>query len=170
MVPLPLQLHKNHISHLSVILILVNLELRSGDEVPVLLTNLQIMQREIFRLYQSMVKVNMVLFLIPTEPDSPEGYCSYRELFIPCLTGYLHNYIGCIPCQHGYIILEWLHLALLKLLQTPMQSHFVIQSYQILKYLKFVSLVLILGQTHAVPVKIHFLKNLLKVKLLQLRD
>ena len=51
-----------------------------------------------------------------------------------------------------------------------MQAHFVIQSYQILNMLKVANLALILGQTHAVPINMNLLKNLLKVKLLQLRD
>ena len=41
-----------------------------------------------------------------TEPKSPEGYISYDALFITWMTGYLHNYIGCFPHQHGYIILK----------------------------------------------------------------
>ena len=41
-----------------------------------------------------MVTVTMVLFLMPTEPDLPEGYDSYGALFIPWMTGYLHNHIG----------------------------------------------------------------------------
>ena len=65
--------------------------MHSADEVTVLLTNLQITQLDIFLLYQSMVMVTMVLFLIPTEPDSPEGYVSYCALFIQWLTRYLHN-------------------------------------------------------------------------------
>ena len=60
---------------------------------------------------------------MPTEPDSPEGYVSYDDLFIVWMAGYLHNYIGCFPCQHDYIILEWLHLAFLKLSQNPIQTH-----------------------------------------------
>ena len=102
----PLHLHKHHLSHLSLIVILVNLEMRLGDEVTVLITNLQIIQWDIFWLYQSMVKGKMVLFLMPTGPDSLEVYVSYGALFIPWMTGYLHNYIGCFPCQHGYIVLE----------------------------------------------------------------
>ena len=43
---------------------------------------------------------------MPTEPDSTGGYVSYGALFILWLTRYLHNYIGCFPYQHGYIILE----------------------------------------------------------------
>ena len=117
-----------------------------------------------------MVKFTMVLFLMPAEPDLPEGYVSYGAIFIPWLTGYSHNYIGCFPCQHGYIIVELLHLALIKLLQTPTKAHFFIQSYQILNMLKVSNLALILGHTHAVPVNMHLLNNLLKVKLLQLHD
>ena len=41
-----------------------------------------------------MVTVVMVLFLMPTGPDSPEGYVSYGDLFIPYITGYLHNCVG----------------------------------------------------------------------------
>ena len=82
------------------------MELFLGYEVPVLLTNLQIIQWEIFRLYQSMVKLTMVIFLMLTEPDSPEGYVNYGYIFITCLNGYLHNYIGCLQYQHGNIILE----------------------------------------------------------------
>ena len=121
------------------------------------------------RLYHSNVKLTMVQFLMRTEPNSPEGYVSYGSLFIPWLTGYLHNYIGCFLCQHGYIILELLHIALLKLLETQIQAHLVIQSFQILNMLNFANLALILRQTHDVPVNMHFLKNLLKVKLLKIR-
>ena len=138
-------------------------------EVPVLLTNLQIIQWEIFRLYQSMVKLTMVIFLMLTEPDSPKGYVNYGYIFITCLNGYLRNYIGCLQYQHGYIILEWLNLAMLNMFQTPIQAHFPIQSYRILNMLKVANLSLILGQTHDILVNILLLKNLLKVKLLQLR-
>ena len=44
MVPLTLHLYTLYITHLSLILIIVKLELRLGDEVPVLLTNLKIIQ------------------------------------------------------------------------------------------------------------------------------
>ena len=121
------------------------MELRLGYEVIVLLTNLQIINWDIFRLYQSMVKVTMVLFLMPKGPNWPEGYVIYGTIFIPWLTGYLRNYIGYFPCQLGYIILEWLHLVFLKLLQPPMQAQFVIQSYQILSMLKVENLALIIG-------------------------
>ena len=48
----PYHLHKHHLSQLSLILILVNLELRSGEEVPVILTNLNIIQWDIFQMYK----------------------------------------------------------------------------------------------------------------------
>ena len=51
-----------------------------------------------------------------------------------------------------------------------MQEHLVLQSYQILNMLKFANLELVLGQTHAVPVNIHLMKNLIKIKLLHLKD
>ena len=58
------------------------------------------------QMYQSMVKVTMVLFLMSMEPESPEGYVSYSSLFLPWLPIYLHNYIRLFPLRHGYIILE----------------------------------------------------------------
>ena len=53
-----------------------------------------------------MVKVIMVLFLMPKEPNSTEGYESYGALFIHWLNGYLDNYIACLPLQYGDTILE----------------------------------------------------------------
>ena len=114
-------------------------------------------------LYHSNVKLTMVQFLMRTEPNSPEGYVSYGDIFITCLNGYLHNYIGCFLCQHGYIILELLHIALLKLLETQIQAHLVIQSFQILNMLNFANLALILRQTHDVPVNMNLLENLFNV-------
>ena len=93
-----LHLHKHHLSHLSLILILVNLELHSGDKVPVILANLQIIQLDIFRKYQSMFTNIMVIFLIPTETGLSGGYVVYGALIILGLTGYLYNYIGCFLC------------------------------------------------------------------------
>ena len=77
-----------------------------GIRGSVILTNLNIIQWDIFWLYQSMFTITMVIFLIPTEHDLPEGYVSYCALSIPWLTGYLYNYIGFFPYQHGYITLE----------------------------------------------------------------